>query len=134
MLKTASLQLTSFQKQIRDRKDAERKIKSGTQLNENIIQTGKLIIDYISAQAKYQDDMSSNFFGVISDKEKEFDDLNFEAKNLTDKLNDQRKTVNTAIEKYKESVQNWETKQMIKAAFDIATNLFCFGIFFCFSC
>ena len=54
VIKTASVQLTSFQTKIRERKAEEHEIDREKHLNENMIQSGKLLSDYVSTQAKYQ--------------------------------------------------------------------------------
>ena len=58
VLKTASSRLLDFQNQIRDRKAKERQIDRVKALNENIIKSGKLLQDYIGAQASYQQSLS----------------------------------------------------------------------------
>jgi hypothetical protein len=130
VLETSHLKLTSFQSQIRDRKAEEREIKRENQLNENIIKTGKLLNDYISAQASYQGDLTDQFSSVISDKEKEIDLLTARQASLSSKLYKQQSAVRKSVEDYKEAVAEWRKNQIIKAALDIASSLFTLGFSF----
>lgn len=130
VLKTANLQLTSFQSQIRDRKAEERAIDREKQLNENIIKTGKLLNDYISVQARYQEDLSAQFASVISDKEKEVDLLTAQQTSLSAKLKEQQFAVKKAVEDYEEAIAEWQKNQTIKAALDIVSSLFTLGFSF----
>ena len=86
VIKTASNSLADFQAQIRERKAEEHILHDIGTLNENIIETGKLLSGYISAQASYQDDMSQSSESFITDKEKEITMLSDQVSKLSDKL------------------------------------------------
>ena len=50
--------------------------------------------------------------------------LSDQVSKLSDKLEDQKVVVSKAVEAYKTAVEDWEKDQIIKAALDIASNLF----------
>ena len=127
VIQTASTQITNFQAQIRVRKAEERAIERKKQLNENIIKSGKQISDYIAAQAQYEEAMSDHYNSVISMTEKELDSLSKQKDVIKKKLGCQRTAVNDEIEKYKDAVADWQKNETIKAALDIASNLFALG-------
>ena len=127
VIQTANLQLTSYQSQIRDRKAEERAIKRQEQLNENIIKTGHLISDYISAQAQFEESMGNHYDSVIQTTEKEIIFLTKQESTLQEKINRQRVIVRDEVEKYKDAVADWQKNQTISAALDIASNIFALG-------
>lgn len=130
VINTANLNLKNFQQQILQRKAEERAIKRDEQLNENIVKSGNLIVQYISAQASFQEDLNHEFSVAISNTEKEVDLLIASQKDLSAKVNEQQKKVDEKVEKYKEAVEIWESNQTIKSALDIASALFSLGLAF----
>ena len=130
VLRTVSSKLLDLQNQIRDRKAEERQIDRDKALNENIIKSGKLLQDYIGAQASYQQRLSQQFASVIKDTEKEVQSLSEQAESYSAKLSDQQKVVRQKVEDYKDAVAEWQKQETIKAALDIASSLFSFGFAF----
>ncbi len=130
VLRTASDQLTNYQNQIRDRKAEEREVDREKALNENIINSGKLVQEYIGTQVSYQQSMEDMFATIVKDKERELDAASKRADTLTDSVTEQRTAVNEAIIKYQDAVADWQTKATIKAAIDIASSLFSLGFTF----
>ena len=124
ILKTVSSKIMDFQSQIRARKAEEREINREKALNENIIKSGNLLQKYIDAQASYQESLSQQFASIIKDKVKEVKLLDLQAKNYSSKLSEQQKDVRQKVEDYKEAVTKWQEKETLKAALDIASNLF----------
>ncbi|XP_072050746.1 uncharacterized protein [Amphiura filiformis] len=130
VLETASLKLTDFQNQIRARKAEEREIERQDEINQNIINSGKLLEEYISAQADYQKDIAAMYSQIIDDKKKELDQALSQMDEMNAKLSEQRTVVEDSIERYKEAVKEWVNEQMIKACFDICISLFTLGFAF----
>ena len=130
VLRTVSSKLFDFQRQIRDRKAEERQIDRDKALNENIIKSGKLLQDYIGAQASYQQRLSQQFASVIKDTEKEVQSLNRQAEVYSSELRDQQKVVRQKVEDYRDAVVEWQNTETIKAALDIASSLFSLGFAF----
>ncbi|XP_038061127.1 uncharacterized protein LOC119731911 [Patiria miniata] len=124
VLNTASYELSSYQEQIRDRKAEERLIDNLDALNENIIKTGQLLCDYISAQASYQGSIADMFSSIFEDQKKKLDMAADREKELRSSLEGQRNIVKDEVAKYKKAVVNWQDKEMLKAAFDVAEQLF----------
>lgn len=123
-LRTITGDIHNFQEQIRARKAEEREIDRENFLNENIIKSGKLLERYISAQASYQESIANQCSSVASEKVKKLEGAKRMMEKLSDALSEQRQTVRNAIENYKEAVTDWEKRQMVKAALNIASNLF----------
>ncbi|XP_038064052.1 uncharacterized protein LOC119734556 [Patiria miniata] len=130
VLRTASSQLMDYQKQIRARKAEERQVQRDTALNKNIVNSGKILQNYIGAQASYQQSLEDMFSSVYQEKMDELEKANKRADQLSARLSEQRVVVNDAIEEYKEAVGRWITEQNIKAAIDIASSLFSLGFTF----
>ena len=129
-LTTITGDIQNFQEQIRARKAEEREIDREKSLKENIIKSGKLLEKYISAQAKYQESIANQLSSVASEKEKKLEGAKRTMEKLSDALREQRQVVRNAIEDYKEAVTDWETRQIVKAALNVASNLFALGFTF----
>ena len=130
VLRTASDKLRDYQNQIRARKAEEREVDREKSLNENIIASGRLLQDYIGTQASYQQSMEHMFASVVKEKETELNMASKQADKLSASVTEQRTAVDKAITKYQDDVADWQTKQTIKAAIDIASNLFALGFSF----
>lgn len=129
-LRTIAGDIHNFQEQIRARKAEEREIDREAALNENIIKSGNLLEKYINAQASYQESIANHLSSEASDKVRKLEKAKQTMEKLSEALVTQRQTVRNAIEDYKEAVADWETRQIIKAALSIASNLFTLGFAF----
>ena len=130
VLKTVSSTMMNFQNQIRARKAEERQINRQKNLNENIIKSGNLLRDYIQTQATYQGSLSQQFASVINDVKKELTLLDQQEKDYNSKLSKQKRIVQQKVEDYKDAVAEWQKQETIKAALDIASNIFSLGFTF----
>ena len=99
-------------------------------MNENIIKSGNLLQDYIRTQATYQGSLSQQFASVINDVKKELTLLDQQEKDYNSKLSDQKGIVQQKVQDYKDAVAEWQKQETIKAALDIASNIFSLGFTF----
>jgi hypothetical protein len=90
-------------------------------LKENIIKSGKLLQHYIEAQASYEGSLRQQSVSIVTDDEKELDQLNKQAVDCSSKLREQQKDVQQKVENYEEAVVEWQNKETIKAALDLAS-------------
>lgn len=119
--------ILDLQRKIEARKMEERVMDAVNLLNENIIKSGKLLQEYMAVQASYQDDLSNQFNSIVKQKEKMIEKLSDQANLYSSKLYEQRKEVIEQVDAYKVAVAEWQKKLQIKAALEIASNLFSLG-------
>lgn len=112
---------------IEERKQAELINVTAKTLNENIVQSGKLLTDLIKANAQTSKDLSGYYDSVINANEKE-------AKNQKNKINalsiavfEQQAEVDKAGQKYKVAVEQWQTMEVLKFGLEVVTNTFSLG-------
>ena len=126
-LGTVTTKIANFVNRIEIRKAEERIINVAEKLNENIISSGTLLVKYIKAQSDFQEDLNNHLKSVIRQKEAQVRALGEQAKKYSDNLEKQRLKVNQQVEAYKEAVIEWHTKEVIKAALEIASSIFTLG-------
>lgn len=127
ILRATNLKMSSFLIKIRQQKDEECQAK---QPNEAILKSGALLLDFITVQANYQEEMSSKFASMINDKKKEVELLSVRETSLYLELQEQQSVVQKAVSDYKEAVSEWESDETIKTLMDIGSNLFTVGFSF----
>ncbi|ARV63402.1 hypothetical protein BZZ01_32905 (plasmid) [Nostocales cyanobacterium HT-58-2] len=93
-------------------------------LNQNIIDSGKLLTDVIKANTDYQKDITGYYDSIISQQKAEAQQQKNNIGTLERQLFEQQAVVNTAIDRYNTAVQAWQMTQDIKFALDVAKNLF----------
>lgn len=96
-------------------------------LNQNIIDSGKLLTDVIKANTDYQKDIAGYYDSIISQQKAEAEQQKNNIGTLEKQLFEQQAVVNTAIDGYKTAVQDWQKRENIKFALNVAENLFTFG-------
>lgn len=106
------------------RKTQELVINVGKTLNENIIASGKSLVTYIDSTAKYQTSMSAYYDSIAATQEKQYKQALSDIDVLVDKVEAQQKTVNTAIQTYKDRVKTWITMKAIATTFEIIGGVF----------
>ncbi|WP_013335057.1 hypothetical protein [Gloeothece verrucosa] len=120
-------QINEYQQQIEARRQEELVINVANTLNENIIESGKLLSNLIAANAKQQKDMADNYDSLITQQKAEAEEQNSQVAKIEAQLFKQQAVVNTAVQTYKTAVQQWETIEAIKFGLDVATNVFSLG-------
>ena len=130
VLNKVSDNIIDFQNQILARKEEERRIQSEQAINENILKTGKLLEEYIRAQATLQQSMSAQFNEVFEEKKKNIEELQNQEKKLNTMLSEQRTSVKTQVDKYKQAVEMWKDNETLNVCLSIASSLFAFGFAF----
>lgn len=113
--------------QINQRKQAELTVDVGKALNENIVQSGKLLSGLIDANAKSAKDLSNHYDSVIAASQAEAKAQQEKINDLSKALFEQQAEVNQAVQRYKAAVVQWETLEWVKFGLDVATTAFSLG-------
>ncbi|HBA72590.1 MAG: hypothetical protein A2X82_03245 [Geobacteraceae bacterium GWC2_55_20] len=126
--------ITEIQRQIAEttaridaRKQAELTIDVAKTLNQNIIESGKLLSGLITANAAQYNDLVDSYDNVISVRQSEAELQQSQIAGLQKLLFEQQAEVDAATQNYKSKVQQWEAMEAIKFGLDVATNLFSLG-------
>jgi len=112
---------------IDQRKYAEKANVNAKTLNENIVQSGKLLTDLIKANAQASKDLSGYYDSVIKANEKEAKDQQNKINALSNAVFEQQAEVDKAGQKYKAAVEQWQTMEAIKFGLEVVTNTFSLG-------
>jgi hypothetical protein len=120
-------QINEYQRQIEARRLEELVINVANTLNENIIKSGKLLSSLIAANADQQKDMAGYYDSLITQQKAEAVKQRDQVAKLETQLFEHQAVVNTAVQKYKTAVTQWQTMEGIKFGLDVATNLFSLG-------
>ncbi|MEA9414187.1 hypothetical protein [Flavobacterium sp. PL02] len=119
-----ALEIQKYQDIIEVRKTKELIIDVGKSLNENIIESGKLLTKFIQANADQQRDLSSYYKEIITQKEKELKSLEAKIATFQKNVDSQKSDLQTAVLNYKQAVRDWQTRQAIQFGLDMATTIF----------
>lgn len=117
-------QIDYYQRKIEQRKTQELIMDVGRALNQNIIESGKLLYEFIQANARQQQELTQYYDLIILEKKSELARLNQMTYSLEIELNSQKAQVENAVVAYKEAVEIWKTKAEIKFGLEMATTLF----------
>jgi hypothetical protein len=93
-------------------------------LNQNIVESGKLISGIIDANAAQQSELEGYYDSLITQKQAEADQQQLKLNGLRAALFTAQGDMDAAIQKYKSAVQQWQAQEEIKFGLDVATNLF----------
>jgi hypothetical protein len=121
-------QIAENNQKIANRRTQELVIDVGKTLNQNIVDTGKLVSDIINANVAQQKDMEGFYDNLISQREQEAKRQQTSINELKGSLSSAQGDVNFAVQKYKSAVEQWKTMENIKFGLDVATNLFTIGV------
>ncbi len=116
-----------YQQQIRQRQQQELVIDVSKNLNENIINSGKLLNDYIKTNAKQQEDLTKYHDEMIKQDDEAIAKTAASIKELSKLLDEQRMRVKSAVEHYETAVANWKENEILKFSMSIASNIFSLG-------
>ena len=116
-----------YHQDIETRKTRELIIDVGKSLNENIIQSGKLLAGYIEASIQQQAALATYYDEIITTKKQEQKQQEGTVNDLQKQLKDQQFEVNEAVRDYQEAIQNYHVKEAIKFGITVATDLFSLG-------
>jgi hypothetical protein len=119
--------LSRYQDRIEQRKIAESLITDLKAINQNVIDTGKLLTDYFQACAQHQQDLAASYAGIAAADQQTLEQTNKTVATLQTDLDDQRAAVSTAIDRYKVAIGNKETEEIVKLSFEIAESIFELG-------
>lgn len=117
-------QIGYYQQKIEQRKTQELIIDVERALDQNIIESGKLLSEFIQVNARQQQELTQYYDSIISGKKSELAQLNQKTDSLEIELNSQKAQVENAVAAYKEAVEIWETKTEIKFGLEMVTTLF----------
>ncbi len=117
-------QIVAYQQKIELRKTQELIIDVEKELDKSIIESGRLLAEFIKENARQQQELAQYYDSIISDKKSELSQLNKNKDSLESELNSQKARVENAVIAYKQAVDIWKTKAEIKFGLDMATALF----------
>lgn len=124
--------LDGYQRQIEMRKLEEKIVETGKNLNQNILDSGKLLYDYIRANADQQRELSDWYDSIIAGKKKELDSYRRTIDSLWSELNVKRSDFLNLALNYEQAVRDkMKTKAILDAiqfTFTVAKDLFSFGV------
>lgn len=92
-------------------------------MDQNIIESGKLLYEFIQVNARQQQELTQYYDLIILEKKSELSRLNQKTDSLEIELNSQKAQVENAVAAYKEAVEIWKTKAEIKFGLEMATTL-----------
>lgn len=121
------LQLVQNEQRMANRRLQELVIDVGKTLNENIIESGKLVSGIVDANIAQQKDMQGFYQSLIDQGTAEAQQQQTKLNELNKELLHARSDVDLATQKYKSAVEQWQTMEMIKFGLNVATNLFSLG-------
>ncbi|BBB70211.1 hypothetical protein UNDYM_5958 (plasmid) [Undibacterium sp. YM2] len=124
------LQLVQNEQRMANRRLQELVIDVGKTLNENIIESGKLVSGIVDANIAQQKDMQGFYQSMIDQGKAEAAQQQTKLNELNKQLLHARGDVDVATQQYKSAVEKWETMEIIKFGLDVATNLFSLGTSF----
>ena len=120
--------INDYQERIALRKVQELQIDTATALNENIINSGKLLSGYIDASKANQQALSGYYGGIIQQQQGELVQQEAVRKDLQAQLDKQQAVVNEAVLNYRKAIEDQAIKDIImnslNLAFDVANNMF----------
>ena len=124
VITTVNTEIISYQNQIRERKRDERLMNSLNEINQNIVTTGNLLADYISAQAKYQGSLGDMFQSFAEEAKKKAGKLMNDIHQYNAKVNEQVQAVKKATDDFKKAFEEWQKEETIKACVGIVLAIF----------
>lgn len=119
--------IRQFQSDIKLRKLAELVIDVGGTLNENIIQSGKLLSGYIESSLAQQRDLTAYYEGIAEQKRAELKLKEDKLRTVQIQLDEQQSEMKTAVARYEAAVKTWEVNEGIRFGLGLATSLFSLG-------
>lgn len=127
---TLSQSVRDYQQKIDAAKQAELTAKTAAEINANIKATGDLLTKYFDVLAQNQRDMATYYGSIADQKRQEFSKSVTNITQLQAQLAQQQKAVNAAVLDFEKALADWETEQIIKLVFQVATDVFTLGVAF----
>lgn len=122
-----SATISNYQDQIQQRKIAEALIKDMEKINQNVVDTGNLLMEYVEACAQHQQDLA-NSYGDIVENDKQTVARNGQLiGTLQAQVDDQRRIVANAIDAYVRAIHGAQVSAIVTLSFDIAKSIFLLG-------
>lgn len=119
-----SQNIARYQDQISQRKLAEILVKDIQTINQNIVDTGQLLSEYIQAVAQNQKDVAEQYAEIADADQAAINATIKTVDSLQTAVNDQRSVVETAIENYMTAVRHKELADIVTLSFDIVKTIF----------
>ncbi|OPY71194.1 MAG: hypothetical protein A4E63_01633 [Syntrophorhabdus sp. PtaU1.Bin050] len=116
-----------YHSDIEARKTQELLIDVAKDLNKNIVDSGKLLAGYVNAGISQQEHLSGYYASIIKQKQAEQKQIENNMGDLQAQLNSQQAKVQTAVENYKQAIEDWKITEEIKFGLTVATDLFSLG-------
>jgi hypothetical protein len=123
-------EILEHQRQIDFRKQQELLINVGKDLNEAIVESGKLLVGIVKANAAQQERMAEFYDEIIKRQVKEQALQQAKADGLEQAVNEQRANVLSAVDAYKMAVTEWKKLEWVKFGLDLSVGLLQLGFSF----
>lgn len=116
--------IIDHEKQLADRRKQEAAQQTAEAINQNIINTGGLLVNLITANADQQKKLEEFYDILIARQQSEIARQKACLDDLSKDLFEARGGTRQKVNEYKAAVQNWETEENIKFVLEIAGSLF----------
>lgn len=120
--------MDACQRQVENRKTQELIIDVGKKLNENILDSGKLLHGYLQTLIEQQTDLQAWNENIIAQRQRELSCRQTAANDLWGKVSEQKSELATAIANYQQAIKDWQLTETVKTAIQfgltVATDLF----------
>ena len=123
-------EILEHQRQIDYRKQQELLVNVGKDLNEAIIQSGKLLVGIVKAGAAQQERMAEFYDEIVKRQVKEQALQQKKTDGLEQAVNEQRASVLSAVDAYKMAVKEWQKLEWVKFGLDLSVGLLQLGFSF----
>ena len=120
-------EILEHQRQIDFRKQQELLVNVGKDLNEAIIQSGKLLVGIVKAGAAQQERMAEFYDEIVKRQVKEQALQQKKTDGLEQAVNEQRASVLSAVDAYKMAVKEWQKLEWVKFGLDLSVGLLQLG-------
>lgn len=116
-----------YQERIRERQALERIMDVTTTLNANIVASGTLLADYITASARQQGDLARLHSSIVEQDDQAIAKTAASLQELDRLFSVQQMEVTKAVEHYQSAVADWESREIVKFSLDLCLNVFTAG-------
>jgi hypothetical protein len=124
---TISQTIASYQDQILQRKIGEQLVKDLQQVNQNVVDTGKLLTAYIQACQEQQQDLTAQYQNIVAADQSALIETVKSIDQLQRGVDDQRSAVQTAVEQYVVAIDHQALDEIVTTSFKIVESIFKLG-------
>ncbi|MGH8383271.1 hypothetical protein [Pseudomonas sp.] len=116
--------IQDYQARIRERQQLERVMDVATQLNANVVASGRLLADYITTSARQQDELAGLHSAIVEQDDQAIASTAASLRELDQLFSAQQMAVNQAVEHYQSAVADWQSREIVGFSLNLCLNLF----------